>query len=49
MTWVELQSALYAAYKVFDGKNKKAGKKMVRDIYKEYQRRGFKKIVTPEL
>ena len=50
LNWVQLQQALYDAWRVYDTPDTKAtGRKQIRAVYAEYRRRGVTKVAMPRL
>ena len=50
LTWVELQQALYDAWRVYDTpETKDEGRRRILEIYDEYRRRGVTQVVIPDL
>ena len=50
LTWVQLQQALYDAWKQYDTpETKDAGRERIHAVYDEYRRRGVTKVVVPAL
>jgi len=50
LTWVQLQQALYAAWKQYDTPaTQDAGREAILAVYGEYRRRGVEKVALPDL
>ncbi len=50
LNWVQLQAALYDAWKQYDTpETKDAGRERILEIYDEYKRRGVTNVVVPDL